>query len=320
MKSSTTKPREQTWNRSVSSDYDFGRPFVDMLKDHHLYGDWLDVETEYEIKLDNSTFHWRLLVKKWESRALPYASLEITTRTSNSTNLIPVIREYEDYTDSAIDKGILKGSLSKLCGLADQVVSKMETYNLFTRNCQHFCNELLKTLGKDESPLTFSRDMTEESQDFDLLSIVLPNTKKKENSATVIHQVVKHSATAVPMQMPKLRTDDSEPCKISGSPVAILTVNDASTGAVASSRPSHEHLEALLEILAPLEDRWREIGHELALLPYTLNHNKGMRNMLKKYLEQPSRSWEQLVNAVSKFDQGAAQSILELAKEQLQLE
>ena len=63
----------------------------------------------------------------------------------------------------------------------DEVVSEMETYNLFKRNYyQKFFNELLMKLGKNESPTTFSLDTIEEnydcivSQDFDMLNKVIP--------------------------------------------------------------------------------------------------------------------------------------------------
>ena len=174
LESITAKTREATFNHSIRKDKycDHGRPFIGMLEDHHLYGEWLDVETEYEIKLVKSTLHCYLLVKKKGAQALPYVSFEITT--SNMTNLIPVTRNYDVCKDNATDMGVFKGRLSKLCSLADEVVSEMDTYNLFTRNCLNFCNELLKKVGKNESPTTFSPDTNVEnydrtiSRDFDL--------------------------------------------------------------------------------------------------------------------------------------------------------
>ena len=325
------KTREATWNLSINKGnyYDHGRPFTSMLEDHHSYGEWLDVEAEYEVKLDKSTLHWKLLVKKKGSQTLPYISLEITT--SNMTNILRTTRTYEVCKDNAIDKGVFQGRLSKLCNLADKIASKMDTYDVFFRNCQHFCNELLKELGMDSSPTTFSSVTMKENndrtvvKDFDLLYKVLPETKKEERVTTINSGstakalVVKYSAK---LQMPtctctsRQDTDTFELCKIPGSKAVVLT-DDISWTAV-SSKPSDKDLQAILSILAPLESKWREIGHKLALLPYTLNHNQGMCNMLKKYFEEPSRSWEQLANVVAEYSQDAAQDIIQLAREQVE--
>ena len=206
----------------------------------------------------------------------------------------------------------------------------MDTYDVFSRNCQNFCNELLRELGKDNSPTTFSSDTTKESndrtigKDFDLLYTVLPETKKEEERATTINSdstakasVVKYSAKLqMPTCIPRQDTDTFELCKISGSKAVVLTDNISWTAV--SSKPSDKNLQALLGILAPLESKWKEIGHELALLPYTLNHNQGMRNMLEKYFKEPSRSWEQLANVAPEHSQDAAQDIIQLAREQVE--
>ena len=323
IKSIIEKTREATWNSD--NYYDCGRPFVGMLEDHHLYGEWLDAEAEYEIKLAKSTLHWYILVKKKGSRTLPYVTFEITT--SNMTNLIPATRNIKVCENNATDKDVFKGCLFKICCLADEVVSKMDTYDLFVRNCQNFCNELLTKLGKDESPTTFSPDTTEEnydrtiSLDFDVLNRVIPEAKQEDNAVLIISEspekgpIVRYSATTVQMQRPKLRRCDSEVCEISGSEAVVLT--DDSCLRI-SCKPSVNDLQALLGILGPLEGEWREIGHKLELLPCTLNNNQGLHNMLEKYLEEPSRSWDQLANVIDEFSQVAAQRIIELAKKRVE--
>ena len=218
VKSIVKKTREATWN---SDDYcDYGRSFASMLKGHHLYGEWLDAEAEYEIKLAKSTLHWYLLVKKKGSQTLPYVTFEVTT--SNMTNLIPATRNIKVCENNATDKDVFKGCLFKICCLADEVVSEMDTYDLFMRNSQNFCNELLTKLGKDESSTTFSPDTTEEnydhttSLDFKVLNRVIP---EEENATLIISEstqkgpIVRHSATTVQMQRPKLRRHDSGVCE-----------------------------------------------------------------------------------------------------------
>ena len=183
-------------------------------------------------------------------------------------------------------------------------------------------------MGIHEFPTTFSPDTTEEnydrtiSRDFDLLCKVIPEVKQEEDpmpTAIISESITKHpvvirSTTAVPMQRPGLRRHDSKPCKMSGCQALVLTEVPSLR---VSSKPSANDLQALLGILAPLEGKWKAIGHQLALLSCTLNRNQGMSNMLMKYFEEPSRSWDQLVNAVAKFNWAAAQSIIRLAHEKI---
>lgn len=37
--------KDAAWSKR--NNYDYNRPFVDMLKGHHSYGQWLNAETEY---------------------------------------------------------------------------------------------------------------------------------------------------------------------------------------------------------------------------------------------------------------------------------
>ena len=322
------RTRETTWNHNKKSKgkYRYGSTFTCMLKEHQCYGEWLDVETEYELKLDKSTLHWKLLVKKEGSQTLPYFSLEITT--SNMTNILRTTCTDEVCKDNAIDMGVFIGRLSTLCDSADKIASKMDTYNFLTRNCQTFCNELLKELGKDESPTTFSPDTTEENydrtigKDFDFLYKVLPEAKREE-SATIINSDSTAKASAVKcsekpvMQRPTLRKDTPKPCRVPANCLEIVVPTDIQC-TVISSKPSGQNLPALLRILAPLEGKWEEVGRKLALLSHTLNRNPGMRNMLEKYFEEPSRSWDQLANVVAQYNKVAAQAIIQLAREQVE--
>ena len=73
--------RKWTWKSVLkrTSDCDYGRPFVEMVKGHPQYGPWIDTETMYEVKLvHHESPHWYLLIKKKDS-ALLYISVEIRT-------------------------------------------------------------------------------------------------------------------------------------------------------------------------------------------------------------------------------------------------
>ena len=66
---------------SKKRDGDYGRPFVEIIKDHCLYGPWIDTKTVYELNLVHClpNLHWYLLVKKEGASDWPYISLEVTT-------------------------------------------------------------------------------------------------------------------------------------------------------------------------------------------------------------------------------------------------
>ena len=129
--------------------------------------------------------HWLLLVKMFRSK-LPYLTLEITTN-SDLCELIPTIRTIseneteigasvkpQDSVTSITDVGSYKGTLHDLCQFADKVVEDMKSYNLITSNCQHFCNNLLRKIGKGTFPMTIGR-MSREGKEkkFDLYSNVI---------------------------------------------------------------------------------------------------------------------------------------------------
>jgi hypothetical protein len=69
------------------------------------------------------------------------------------------------------DAGTYNGTLHDLCQIADKVVEEMKSYNLVTSNCQHFCNNLLRKIGKKTYPMTVGC-MTKEKR-FDYYSNVI---------------------------------------------------------------------------------------------------------------------------------------------------
>ena len=163
--------RKYTWKNFLkhpASDFAYGRPFVEMIQEHHHYGPWINVKTTYEVKLvHRESPHWYLLVKTKDS-TLPYISLEI--RTTNLSDVVPFTCEVDSLNaDTTSDIGEYQGSLLSLCELADRVVRDMDSYDLLTSNCQTFCNRLLKRIGKPEFPT--STELLD--QEFDLLGEAL---------------------------------------------------------------------------------------------------------------------------------------------------
>ena len=153
-----------------------------MVKEHDKYGLLFRVPTQYKIKLmhgQRRNLHWFLLVKVKESD-LPYLTLEITT--SNLSDLLPTIRTIQPspgcwagFTQSPEKVGIYNGSLESLCRIGDGVVKDMESYNLLTSNCQHFCNNVLKKIGFETYPTTIGPETTleEDERNYDLFTRVM---------------------------------------------------------------------------------------------------------------------------------------------------
>ena len=131
------------------SNFDYGKKFVEMIKNHQQYRGLIRVKTTYEVKLvHREGRHWYLLVKPKDSE-LPYVSLEV--RTTDLYDLVQYTCDIDfPKMDVYSDVGFYEGTLLNLCELAVSVVKEMDSYELLSANCQTFCNSLLKKMGKPE--------------------------------------------------------------------------------------------------------------------------------------------------------------------------
>lgn len=149
--------------------------FVEQVKTDPDYGGMVNANSEYELKLVHGTkqLHWFLLVKMFKSD-LPYLTIEITTST-DLCDIIPTIHRAEDNAESEnqldlpsvtilTDVGTYKGTLHRLYQVADEVVEDMKKYNLITSNCQHFCNNVLRKIGKKTYSTTVGPKATEDTK------------------------------------------------------------------------------------------------------------------------------------------------------------
>ena len=103
----------------------------------------LDAVVTIEVYLNREGWHWFLLVKMKDTE-YKFVTVEITT--SDMQNLVRTMRIRESAKGSDF-VGDYTGSFKNLCQIADCVVDDMGSYNLFTSNCQHFCNNLLLRIG-----------------------------------------------------------------------------------------------------------------------------------------------------------------------------
>ena len=86
--------------------------------------------------------------------------------------------------------------------------------------------------------------------------------------------------------------------------------------------------QALVKILDPIKDEWKEIGQKLVLHSYTLSqvpvaqemhdtHNSCLDKMLRRYIEVSTPSFHELVSVIADFDDNIAQQINEYAETKL---
>ena len=165
---------------------------------------------DYDIYLDSSRWHWYILVRpNLQGSELPFIIIAITT--DKTLKLIPIMRiipiqANDDLHHTAVaigaaraDAGIVaatvvgagigavmdifsgtnetrvgsvKITIADICKLANEVQLKMGSYNLFRRNCQHFCNNFLAALGLPTESTTIGPDVTLDPDIIDNIIII----------------------------------------------------------------------------------------------------------------------------------------------------
>ena len=177
---------------------------------------------------------------------------------------------------SPTDVGIYKGTLYHLCQLADEAVTEMDGYHFVEKNCQHFCNRVLRKLGFKMYPATVGPELGGEDQGFDVLTLVTRN---------IYDATVGDEAT--------------------GAGAAVMT------RAVGAPSPLKGDLQVIYSILLPLADKWEEIGDKVLIDHDTLSKIKDkyrkprrcLTEMLRVWLQTSSPpSWKTLGDAVEVYD------------------
>ncbi len=133
-----------------------GEPFVDMVKETKPYGRLLRVRTTYEIYIHNARYHWLLLVRMKDSE-LPFITLEVTSPNMKDLTTVMGVTQSDKKEEKV---GEYEGTIVDLCKAADEIVKKMGGYGLFSSNCQHFCNNVLKWIGLKTFPTTVGPEVT----------------------------------------------------------------------------------------------------------------------------------------------------------------
>ena len=310
--------RQLSWKKVLecTNDHSYGKPFVEMIQDHHLYGHLMKVETVYEVKLvHREGCHWYLLLKTKDS-TLPYISLEI--RTTNLSDLVQFTRNIDTVSaEVSSNVGVYEGTLLSLCQLADRVVKEMDSYDLVCSNCQTFCNELLKKMGKEEFPT--STDFID--REIDLLGEVIfgCSPSKVKNCLPSVSYVAKLN-TAKQKRNSSVTTNATGATAGQSAAMELDFMLSKNVPAL-----SIDDLTSLYKILLPVDRNWREIGGRLSVNSQILdtietNHcqipGQCLREMLREYLQrsEPPPSWVGLANSVKECDFQVAKSIIKRAK------
>lgn len=148
-------------------DHQSGQPYVQMVS-NTKYGrrnirlclkKALDIPGRYDVYLvtggGDLGLHWCLLVKMIRRDVhLPYLSIDLTTD-DDWEHFIPTMSQFSELPTSATSKGFVDISIKDLCEMADTIRSKMGRFDLTSRNCQTFCNELLKEMNLPTETTTF---------------------------------------------------------------------------------------------------------------------------------------------------------------------
>ena len=298
--------RSLTWMQSQKSYDGTGRPFVDMIKDNPTYGPWMDLQTKYEIKVDCSKPHWRLLIRKANEPSLPFFSLEVTT--SNMFTLVQGTHTFDSCGEEVKDVGIYDGTLCNICKLADEVHTEMSSYSLTDSNCQDFCNKLLGKMNKRQFSTIFDDFFREiipdEAPSRTSSNASTRRRSRAENKRLSFNVHVGPSTTAS-----RSTNDDVAEC------IGLDDVSGVETETDLDSplrKPDLEDLKYLVEKMLPLQPYWENIGKSLSLDSATLSaiaednkvNKPCLREMLRNYLTSDHASFQQLASVVQGYTGG----------------
>lgn len=144
--SGSNNPTDSSFKNQIT-----GKKFEEMVRSTP-YRVLLKASCTYEIYIDRRTYHRRLLVKM-KRATYPLITLEITT--SDMSTLTQVMcTAFNGFIDGIERVGDCSKRLITICRIADDVVSRMKSYRLFSNNCQHFCNNVLQELELETFDVT----------------------------------------------------------------------------------------------------------------------------------------------------------------------
>ena len=182
LSSSSSSCRQTTFNKAVEEngpEHSHGHHFVAMVRHNPHYGEWSDADRiVYDINLIHCQLHWKLLVRKTNSKQLPFITFEV--RTNDMTTLVTWQDTFHVNTVSSsyVFVGTYVGSLSSLAQMADATVEEMQCYDLLTSNCQIFCNKMLKRMDIPEFKMTYDSEPDTINRTFDMITEDLIGTSK----------------------------------------------------------------------------------------------------------------------------------------------
>lgn len=131
------------------------------------YKDYAEVKSTYQVYVNRTRLHWFLLLKLKDSK-LHFITLEAST-----PDMFVLSHEMRAVSDSDPDAnkivwcGEINARMTEIVNVADKLIIKMKSYNLFTSNCQHFCNNFLQYYSFEVYATTLGKRVTAVLQEDD---------------------------------------------------------------------------------------------------------------------------------------------------------
>lgn len=128
-------------------------PFLDKVK-RSKYECISGSKKKYRVYLNKDKYHhWFIILHlEEEGTTYPFLTIEINT-VKDCVKLIPVMKELpQEAINTKWEVFKIEIKLDTLCKIADDIVAEMGKYNLFTNDCQTFCNDLLLDLKLIKKP------------------------------------------------------------------------------------------------------------------------------------------------------------------------
>ena len=192
-------------------------------------------------------------MKKTNSKQLPFITFEIRTDdmraivTWQDTFSVSIEGPGNEASVSTVSSsytfvGTYVGSLNSLAQMADATVEEMQYYDLLTRNCQVFCNKMLKRMDMREFEMTFEPDMI--SRTFDMITKDLTDLNQPTGQA---------APPSFPMPLPSSSSnselnDTGKPTGQSAPPACPMPLPSSSSNSESNANESEAKLPCSMPV------------------------------------------------------------------------
>lgn len=155
---SSWNPARDNGKSCKTSDADV--KFSEMIKSSP-YNIIKGVQSAYKVYINRNQLHWYLLLKcSMKDATFPFITFEVNTPDMSSLSRLMVLYDDDKYNEKTTYCGSIDEKLLDITEVADRMVAQMESYSLFSSNCQHFCNNFLNYYSLDVYRTTIGKEVT----------------------------------------------------------------------------------------------------------------------------------------------------------------